>query len=74
MTDKDIVWRIADSPENKKKYRVETRMIKKSSLRGYAECIMSNINPNACEYPYQKMLKVIHKKDTLDVIEDKFRY
>ena len=42
MTDKNAVQRSGCSPENKKKYRLEIRMIKKSSLSGYADSVMSN--------------------------------
>ena len=74
MNEKRISWRIEDSPENKKKCRVETRMINKSYLRGHADCIMSNMNRNACEFPCEEMLKVIDKSDFLDLTEDKFRH
>ena len=48
-------------------------MIKKYSLLSCADCIMSNINCNACKYAYGEMLKLIDGRDTLDVNEDKLR-
>ena len=63
-----------DSPENKKKHRVEMRMIKKSSLNAYVDCVMSNGTRYQCERPYEEMLKVIDGRDILDITCDKHIY
>ena len=72
MTDKDIAQIKGDIPEKKKKHRVETRIIKKYSLCGYADCVMSSINRNAREYPHEEMLKAINERGTLDMTDDIF--
>ena len=68
------MWRSGDSPENKNHHRVEMRMIKKSSLSGHAESIMSNKAHYLHEHPCEEMLKVIDGRDMRDVTEDKFSY
>ena len=74
MTDKDIVWRTADSPENKKKHLAEICIMKKSSISGYADYIMSLKMCYQHEHPCNEMLKVVDVRDMLDVTEDKFNY